>query len=144
MKTRKIITHPYLLTISFCFILISGQHLGGFYLMYILMALPHGGIHALLAIAGIVILLMSHNYFKREKKYVIEPILNIIGAACLVLSLFFFFYNDRQGYNYGTFEQLVPQITLALFGILTIGFIVNNLIKSGNKIVNGNLSLKKA
>ena len=105
--------------------------------MYIIMALPHGGIHALLGVAGIFILLVSYYYFKRRNKYVIERVLNLTGVLSLVLSLYFFFFNDRQGYNSGTFEQLVPQITLSLFGILTVGFIVSNFLKQTNKQVKG-------
>ena len=101
------------------------------------MALPHGGIHALLGVAGIFILLVSYHYFKRRNKYVIERVLNLTGVLSLLLSLFFFFFNDRQGYNSGTFEQLVPQITLILFGMLTVGFIVSNFLKQANKQVNG-------
>jgi MFS superfamily sulfate permease-like transporter len=144
MKAIKIITHPFILIISFLFILVSGQHWGGFYLLYLLLALPHGGIHAVLALAGIAILIFTYLRFLRSNKYLIEPVLNIIGSVCLVLSVFLFFYNDKQGYNNGTFEQLVPQITLALFGILTIAFIIRNLARShSDKPVNGNLSLRK-
>jgi hypothetical protein len=38
MKAYQIITHPYTLIASFCLILISGQHWGGFYLLYLLLA----------------------------------------------------------------------------------------------------------
>lgn len=142
MKAIKIITHPVLLIISFLFILISGQHFGGFYLLYLLMALPHLGVHAILAMTGILLLLFSYLRFGRQNKYFIEPLINIIGAGCLVFSLYLFFNNDKKGYNDGTFEQLVPQITLVLFGLLTIVFVLKNLIRtSSKKPSNGNLSI---
>jgi len=142
MKAIKIITHPVLLILSFLFLLISGQHLGGFYLLYLLLALPHGGVHALLAVAGILLLLFNYVKFRRENKYIIEAILNFIGAGCLVFSLFLFFYNDKQGYNSATFEQLAPQITLILFGVLTITFLINNIVRSFfRRPLNGNLSM---
>jgi vacuolar-type H+-ATPase subunit I/STV1 len=144
MKVIKILTHPYLLIISFLFIMISGEHLGGFYMLYLLLALPHGGIHALLAVAGIAILLVSHHYSRKVQRSVIGAIINLIGLACLVLSLVLFFYNDKAGYNNGTFEQFVPQVTLVVFGILATAFIIRSFTRSGNKPVNGNLSLKKA
>ncbi len=142
MKAIKIITHPVLLIISFLFILISGQHFGGFYLLYLLMALPHLSLHALLAMTGIILLLFSYIRFGRQNKYIIEPVINIIGSACLVFSLYLFFNNDKKGYNDGTFEQLVPQVTLVLFGLLTIAFVLKNLIRtSSKKSSNGNLSI---
>ncbi len=142
MKAIKILTHPVLLIGSFLFVLISGEHFGGFYILYLLLALPHGGVHAMLALAGVLLILFSYIKFKRSKKYLIEPVLNIIGAACLSLSLFFFFYNDRQGYNAGTFDQLVPQVTFVLFGLLTIGFVIDNLTGSaGKKPANDKLSI---
>jgi len=142
MKAIKIITHPVLLILSFLFILISGQHLGGFYLLYLLFALPHGGIHALVALVGILTLIFTYIKFNRENKYIIEAIINIAGAACLVVSLFLFFYNDRSGYNAGTFEQLMPQITLVLFGLLVIAFALFNVVRTfSRKPLNGNLSM---
>jgi hypothetical protein len=141
MKAIKIITHPILLIISFLFILISGQHFGGFYLFYLLMALPHLGLHAVLALSGILLLIFSYLKFGRHGKNITAIIFNFIGAGCLVLSLIRFFYNDKQGYNNGTFEQLMPQVTLVLFGLLTIAFVINNIINIFvKKPFNGNLS----
>ena len=127
MKAIKLITHPAILIISFLFILISGEHWGGFYLLYLLFALPYAGVHALLAVCGLLILVFSYIKYSRTKKSIIEPVLNIIGSGCLVLSLYLFFHQDKKGYNNGTFEQLVPQITLTLFCLLTIAFVINNL-----------------
>lgn len=142
MKAIKIITHPVLLILSFLFILISGEHLGGFYLLYLLLALPHGGIHALVALVGISMLIFTYIKFNRENRYIIEAIINMAGAACLVVSLFLFFYNDRSGYNAGTFEQLMPQITLVLFGLLVIAFALFNIVRTfSRKPLNGNLSM---
>jgi len=142
MKAIKIITHPVLLILSFLFILISGEHLGGFYLLYLLLALPHGGIHALVALVGISMLIFTYIKFNRENRYIIEAIINMAGAACLVVSLFLFFFNDRSGYNAGTFEQLMPQITLVLFGLLVIAFALFNIVRTfSRKPLNGNLSM---
>lgn len=142
MKAIKIITHPYLLIASFLCIIISGEHVGGFYAMYLLTALFHLGIHALLATAGIVLLAASHIMYKRQRKYLIETIMNIAGVLCLFLSLFFFFYNDVKQYNYGTFEQTVPQLTMILFGILSIGFIVSNFMKASDRQTSSHLSMR--
>ena len=129
MKAINIISHPLILIIAFSLIIISGQHLGGVYLLYILLALPHAGIHAVLAVSGICILIFSNYKFKRSFTYLIEPLLNIGGVILLILSLFFFFLSDSSQYNDSTFYQLFPQISLAVFAILAIIFLINNLIK---------------
>ena len=128
MKALKYLTHPTVLIISFLLILISGEQFGGFYLLYILLALPHGGIHGILATLGLIILIYSNYKYKRQFSFLIEPILNITGAILLILSLALFFNNDIEHYNYGTFFQIIPIITLALFGLLSVGFLVNNVL----------------
>jgi cytochrome bd-type quinol oxidase subunit 2 len=135
MKLIKIITHPALLISSFCLIIISGEHWGGFYLLYLLLALPHGGIHAMIAVAGIILLLLNKRKHSSFRRYKIQQILYITGAICLVLSLYLFFHNDPKGYNLGTFEQWVPLISLALFGLLATGFVSYHfmLLLSANK-----------
>ncbi|MEP7374574.1 MAG: hypothetical protein ABI675_14365 [Chitinophagaceae bacterium] len=143
MKTFNILTHPVLLIVSFLFILISGEHMGGFYLMYLLIALPHGSSHALLGLIGVLLLVISYTRYKRAYSPFIGPVLNILGVCCLVLSLAIFFYKDKQGYNDGTFEQLVPQITLTIFGLLSLLFIISNVVRPSKKEpVQGNLSFK--
>ncbi len=125
---KNIITHPYIVIISFFIIMISGQHLGGFYLLYLLLALPHGGMHSLLALFGIVLLLISYNKYKRKKIYLIESIINIVAVVLLILSFFSFFYNDKEHYNFGTFYQIVPQITLVVFSIIALTFLLDNVL----------------
>lgn len=128
MKTIKIISHPVTLITCFLLVLISGQHLGGFYLLYILLGLPHGAIHSILATAGIAIILFSSYKYKREFNYLIEPILNMTGVTMLSFSLLVFFVNDKERYNYSTFDQTVPVISLILFGIVALSFSLYNLI----------------
>jgi amino acid transporter len=128
MKAINILTHTYTIIASFLIILISGENFGGFYLLYLLMALPHGGVHALLALFGIAVMIIAKNYFRERKNPLLIGTLNIFGVLLLLLSLFFFFYNDKGKYNYGTFYDLVPQITLIIFSIISVSFILVNLI----------------
>lgn len=130
---KNIITHPYIVIISFFIIMISGQHLGGFYLLYLLLALPHGGMHSLLALFGIVLLLISYNKYKRKKIYLIESIINMVAIVLLILSLFSFFYNDKEHYNFGTFYQIVPQITLVAFSVIALTFLLDNVLVRNKK-----------
>ena len=129
MKKIKIITQPVTLIICFLLILISGEHLGGFYLLYILLGLPHGEIHSVLAAAGIGILIFNQIKYKNESNYLVAPLLNISGLLLLILSLFLFFHNDRNHYNYSTFYQTVPLIIFGLFNLLAIVFLLTNLSK---------------
>ena len=125
MKTMKFLTHPYTLIASFFFILISGQHLGGFYLLYLLLGLPHGGVHSIAALIGVTLLLSSYSS-NEERGQLTKSLLNTFGVLLFLLSLFLFFYNDTENYNYGTFVQLVPQITIAIFaGLCLLFFYVN-------------------
>lgn len=133
MKVFKFITHPYTVIICFSLILISGESWGGFYLIYLLFALPHAGIHALLALFGTILLLISYDRFKRKKIYLLESITNITGILLLISSLFFFFLNDKEHYNYQTFYDTVPQITLVIFSIVALTFLLDNVLVRNKK-----------
>ena len=133
MKALKFIAHPYTLIISFLLIIISGEHLGGFYVLYLLLALYHAGIHSLLALAGIILLIVSKNISVKSKMNSLPNLLNIGGAVLLALSVIWFFYTDKEGYNYGTFYQFVPRLTLVLFGLIDLLFIGRNLFQSFNR-----------
>lgn len=127
MNWINIVTHPILVLILFCGILISGEHFGGFYLIYILMALPYGGNHAILALSGVALVLFSYVKYKRQSKFFFDPLLNILGVFSLFLSLLVFFYNTWN-YNDGTFRQTTPIISLTLFCIISLGFLVRSVI----------------
>ena len=125
MKLFKILSNPYTIIIVFLLLMISGEQTGGFYIIYIFTALPHAGIHAILAVGGMIILLF--NYHVRNKAFV-SFFLNIIGLAFLVLSLYLFFANDPSHYNQATFEQTVPLFTFILFGFLVLCSVLHNFI----------------
>ncbi len=114
-------------------ILISGQHVGGFYLMYIMLALPHGGVHAVSALLGTILLFFAYYKFKRLKRYRIENILNLIALSLLLISITYFFKNDKAGYNEQTFTQPIPLFSLIIFGVLVIFFLIDNL--SDNRVL---------
>ena len=137
MKTLKILSHPYLLLSLFSLILISGKSFGGIYLMYLAMALPHGGAHALLALAGVAVLIFTRERYHRQKQVVLEPILNISGAFLLVGSLLYFFSQSR--YNWGTFEQTVPLVMLSLFGVCWFLFVVWNMMPGTGNLVGSKM-----
>ena len=127
MKLYKILSHPFVLIMSFFMILISGQHFGGFYLLYIMLALPNGGLHAISALLGTILLVVAYYKFRRLKRYRIENILNLIALSFLLISIIYFFKNDKTGYNEQTFSQPVPLFSLLIFGVIVIFFLIDNL-----------------
>ena len=137
MKIFKIIAHHYSLIICFLAILISGQHLGGFYIFYLLLALPYGGIHSILAILGIIVLLTSYRLFGCNEKN-LGQVLNFVGVSLLFGSLYYFFWNDKQHYNWGTFEQVIPMLTIIITGFVALCFLLRNIfgIWMSKKIVS--------
>lgn len=128
MKLKNIISQPWVLIASFCLILISGEAWGGFYLMYILVGIPHGVIHSIIAAIGIIILIISNYTFSGTNSHRTKAVLNITGLSFLLIALFLFFYLDKSGYNSGTFSQTVPLITLILFFALAVNFLIVNLL----------------
>ena len=133
MKFIQFITHPLFLITYFLLIIISGESFGGFYCFYLALALPHGGIHSILALLGMGILIFSYAKYKNNFNYQIEPILNIAGALLLLSSLFSFFYNDVDRYNYGTFYETVPLTILIVFILVELTFLIKNFTKIGSK-----------
>ena len=123
MKLFKILSHPYTLILSFLFIVISGQHLGGFYALYVFLGLMHGVINSVLAFLGIIVLLVSH-HSGRPQKSLIRQALNVTGVGLLFASLYFFFANDKAHYNWGTFEQGFPMFTLVLTSFIALCFLI--------------------
>ena len=127
MKLLRILTHPIVVIALFCLTLVSGKHLGGVYLLYLLMAIPHGASHAILAIAGMGILLLG--YFQKNHDTVVwvPMLLSVVGVACLFASLFLFFRNSWH-YNADTFSQPVPIATYILFGSAAMGYLLFQII----------------
>lgn len=136
MKLLQFITHPLFLITSFLLIIISGESFANIYLFYILIALPHGGIHAVLAFLGLGLLIFSYAKYQNNYNYLIEPILNITGAMLLILSSVTFFCNDIEHYNYGTFRESVPLFTLIVFTAAALFFLIKNFIKVSTRRIS--------
>lgn len=128
MKLCKFITNPLIPVISFVFILISGESFGGVYLLYLSIALTHGGMHSITGFSGIAFLLLSYFMSLQGGKKSISIWFNLSGILLMWISLFLFFYNDKNNYNISTFFELVPQIFLVIFFSISICFIVDNIL----------------
>ncbi len=123
-KMVRILTHPILLILSFCFLIISGEAMGGFFLIYLLFGLPHGGLHSILGFAGIALLIIALYSSKHNHK---SEVLQITGALCFAGSLICFFTQPGASYNYDTFYQTVPLSTIILFTVLLLFFVAVNI-----------------
>ncbi|MES1224131.1 MAG: hypothetical protein ABUT20_52035 [Bacteroidota bacterium] len=135
MKILKLISNPYLLIASFLLLLISGESVGGFYITYIVLALPHGGLHGLLAVAGIIIIIFNYH---TKTTFFLSFCLSTIGIILLICSLYFFFATDPSHYNAGTFEQALPLMTFGIFGFLILCSMLESFIKlTGSGEVRG-------
>jgi hypothetical protein len=148
MKAIHIIGHPISNIILFMLVLISGEAWGGFYIVYLLVALPHGSIHSLLGIGGLLCLYLSYKIYRKEKKHWVRPALHLAGILLAVLSLYVFFIRDTSKYNYATFEQSVPLLSLLLFGISILCGVVSAVVRllhaGTDRDVSSNNSLGKA
>jgi len=128
MKLYKFLINPLLPVLSFVFILISGESFGGVYLLYLSIGLAHGGIHSIAGFSGIAFLLLSYFMSLQGGKKSISIWSNLSGILLMWISLFLFFYNDKNNYNISTFYELVPQIFLVIFFSISICFIVDNIL----------------
>ncbi len=126
MKALKIIGHPVLIISIFLLILISGQAFGGPYLLYLILGLPHGATYAVSGFVGLVCLFISYKIYRGEPTHWIKPALALTGIGGLLYSLYVFFADDRLHYNYSTFEQSVPLLSLILFGVsIACGIVIS-------------------
>lgn len=120
-KIKKVITNPLVIIFFFCFIIISGEEMGGFYMFYIFLGLPHFVLHSLFGLTGVVCLLFT--FYSRATRI----FLNLIGAFCMVISLISFFLQPNGKYNYQTFYSGLPLTTIAVFACVIILFIYFNV-----------------
>ena len=138
MKWFRILSHPYTLIICFLLIMISGESFGGFYAMYILMGLPFGAIHALLAVAGILMLIVNHAL---KGKLFVYQLANILGCILLFASILYFFSADKQHYNWYTFHQAIPVFTLIVNAVVSVFFLTGNFIQHHKSIVHNETAI---
>lgn len=120
MKIISTLGHPALLIMVYLLLLIEGDHFGGFYLLYLLLALPHGALYAILAVAGIV-LIAIHYYFK------VTRLVSLAGSLLLLISLVIFF---SKGNKNETFMLAIPLLTFCLFGVCLTCYLIRSIVSS--------------
>lgn len=125
MKVINIIGHPVTIICTYLLLLISGQSFGGFYVLYILLGLPHGSPDAIISTAGVAVMLLGYKVY-RNVFNPLKPALYFAGIAVMILGLVFFFQASK-GYNDQTFQQTVPLISFVLFGLCVLCNMVHSI-----------------
>lgn len=123
IRLLQILSHYITVAILFCLIIISGQSTGFFYLTLLMLGLTHVLLHSVLGIVGLVLVFLSGG----KKTSLVKAYIGLLGAFCMVLSLVRFFTQPGGGYNYPTFHQFVPLLTLTLFFVSLIFFVFRRL-----------------
>lgn len=118
MKIINIIGHPVAVLITYLLLLISGESFGGFYVLYILLGLPHGSPDAIISTVGIAIMLVGYKIY-RTKFSPIKPLFYLVGIVVMILGLVSFFQTSK-GYNNQTFHQMVPLVSFGIFGFCVL------------------------
>ena len=121
MKALKIIGHPVLLISLYLLLIIEGDQFGGFYLLYLVMAIPHGVPYAIVALIGLLCVFTGYKVY-RTKTHFIKPTLYLLGFIIMLFSLVLFF---GKGNKWSTFELTVPLLTFIIFGVCSLCFLVN-------------------
>ena len=109
----------------FLLIIISGEHFGGFYLLYIIMGLYGGASHAILAFSGLLFIFTGYKIY-RVKQNILKPFLYLVGISLMVVALVTFFVGSH-GYNNSTFHQTIPILSLVLFSLSAFFFVIHFL-----------------
>lgn len=82
-------------------------------------------IHGILALIAVSLFLIAHLPLK--KNAVARSILDSAAVLCLLLSLYFFFHNDSEGYNSGSFSTGAFWITFSLFALAATTLLARNI-----------------
>jgi membrane associated rhomboid family serine protease len=126
MKAIKIMGHPLVLSFIFLFLLIEGDHFGGFYLLYLLLALPHGALYAILAVFGVIAVVLGSS---KVMSKVVGLLLSLSGLISMLVSLLIFF---SPGNKFDTFRLTIPLLTFIVFAISIICYLFRLFRTIGN------------
>jgi hypothetical protein len=129
MKAIKWIGHPVLLVIIYLLLIIEGDQFGGFFMLYLLLALPHFVPYALAAALGIACIVLGFN-LRKGNYHSLKPMLFLSGYCLMILSLLVFF---SKGNKWETFELAIPILTFVIFGISSLCFLINTTLLFSKK-----------
>lgn len=123
MKLIQWIGHPVVLVIIYLLLIIEGDNFGGFYLLYLVLSLPHGVAYAVVAALGIAGVIVAFN-MHLPRFALLKTVLYLLGFCLMILSLLLFF---ARGYSWETFQLGIPLSTFILFGVCSICFLIRTL-----------------
>lgn len=131
----RVLTHPFFVVLCFCCVIISGEQMGGIYLFYILLGLPHLVLHSVFGVLGIALLLIAYRHHLKRTFFLRVAgavFMRVAGAVFMIASLLYFFLQQNGSYNYNTFHELLPVSTLIIFTVVVTIFIFKNLFVTFN------------
>lgn len=118
--------NKFLVIFSYCFIIISGDHMGGPWIAYLILPLFFLQID-LVSIFGLFALtLLLVNFTKKNQE---KLTLHLIGIGCMYTSLILFFTRNSTNYNLQSFHQTIPIISMSIFVLLSLLYSRNLFIK---------------
>jgi len=119
MKAIKLIGHPVILISIFLLLVIEGDAFGGIYLLYLLLALPHGAPYAIIALLGLIGVFIGYKV-PGDKCYPTKLVMRFVGLVFMLLSLILFF---AKGNKNATFEEPIPLLSFVLFATSALCFL---------------------
>lgn len=128
MKVVNWIGHPVIFLICYLLLIIEGDHFGGFFMLYLLLTLPHFVPYAVIAALGMAGVIIGFNV-RKKKNLKSKPLLYLIGFCFMVAALVIFF---GKGNKWETFHYALPTTSFLLFGISSFCFLVNIVCLSIN------------
>ena len=123
MKTLKWIGHPVVFVITYLLLIIEGDRFGGFFMLYLLLTLPHLVPYSVFSAFGIIAIVVGFN-IKKVKFQKIKLIFYFIGFCLMVLALVIFF---SKGNKWQTFNYMLPTSIFIIFGICGLCFLLNTI-----------------
>jgi hypothetical protein len=118
---REIFTNPIVLIISFSIILIGSPYFGGPYLFFLIGSLSEGLAYGIIGITGILVAL-STLFLKNMK-------VRFLSNCLMILSLLIYFTGAPFDNFRVTFFDIIPLLTIVLFGFISINMFVRAFIK---------------
>lgn len=125
----NILTHPFIISLLFCVLIISGQSRAWLYIFLLFLGLPYLTFHSIIGLIGLLLVLLTMVITDRSFKYIV----GFLGAISMAISIISFFIQSGGSYNYNTFRELVPLCLLIVYGVLLSSFIVMNLSRIYNE-----------
>jgi hypothetical protein len=121
----KILGHPLMQLFSFCVLLVGSPYFGGPYVFFLYHGVQEVLAYAIFGWMGIALTLCAFFFSGRGM-----AVLQFIGLCVMVVSLVVFVFSGEHFMNIWVWRQLVPVLTLVLFGFVA-GVVVRKFINAG-------------